>query len=122
MLDIIEKPHPGDQIVQVPSTNVQLKSNVFLEFKAQRKKWIYEDHYCNPGPIQYFGFDKNFTTTTLVLQHRLYSELQNKIEEYCNMIKSSCRLGTDASILRAAAFQLKTITKIVRILEEKSFS
>lgn len=94
MLDLSVKPQ-ADKNTRIPSVEVQLKSKVFLEFKEERKKWVYEDRYRNPGPIQYFNFDKNFTTITLILQHKQYSELQNKIEEYCNQLKSSCRLGTE---------------------------
>ena len=120
MTGLKEKPRLGAKYCRILSTNVQLKSQVFLDFKAKRKDWIYEEHYCNPGPIQYFDFGKNFTTITLILQHKLYDELQNNIEEYCNKIKSCCRLGTDENILKAAAFQLKTITRILGILENKS--
>lgn len=119
MLDLFAKPQ-ADKNTHIPSTNVQLKSKVFSEFKTERKKWTYEDHYRNPGPIQYFDFDENFTTTTLILQHKQYSQLQNKIDEYINQVKSSCRLGTDESILKAVAHQLKTATKIIALLEDKN--
>ena len=119
MTDLNEKSQLGETHCCILSTNVQLKSPVFLDFKKKRKLWTYEDHYCNPGPIQYYGFSKNFTTITLILQHKLFNELQNNIEEYCNKIKSSCRLGSDESVLKAAAYQLKTITKILGILENK---
>lgn len=34
---------------------VDLKGEVFKKFEAERESWKLEDHYCNPGPIQFFG-------------------------------------------------------------------
>lgn len=34
---------------------VDLNGSLFTSFVMQRKEWMIEDHYRNPGPIQFFG-------------------------------------------------------------------
>lgn len=34
---------------------VDLNSKSFLKFSEERKKWLYEDCYSSPGPIQFYG-------------------------------------------------------------------
>jgi hypothetical protein len=37
----------------VPSQEVTLNDIPYQLFKAKERLWRFEDHYCNPGPIQY---------------------------------------------------------------------
>jgi pyrophosphate--fructose-6-phosphate 1-phosphotransferase len=49
---------------------VDLDGKAFKAFAEQREKWMFEEHYCYPGPIQFFG-DQNLTDTkpiTLALE------------------------------------------------------
>ena len=41
--------------VKVPSADVSVTSNAYLKASAQFKSWAAEDHYSNPGPIQFYG-------------------------------------------------------------------
>lgn len=34
---------------------VDIKSDIFQQFKKMRQQWALDDDYCNPGPIQFFG-------------------------------------------------------------------
>jgi len=44
---------------------VDLHGPVFKEFEKHRSDWKLEDHYLNPGPIQYFGPTANTISHTL---------------------------------------------------------
>ena len=52
----------------VDSANVELKSRVFREFEVRRGDWELNDHYSNPGPIQYFGEMKKYVPFTVSLE------------------------------------------------------
>ncbi len=45
----------GKQKPVVQKTLVDLKGKPFLKFAKMRNTWKLEDHYCCPGPIQFFG-------------------------------------------------------------------
>jgi pyrophosphate--fructose-6-phosphate 1-phosphotransferase len=49
---------------------VDLRGPVFKEFARKRADWRLEDHYLNPGPIQYFGPTANKISLTLSLENQ----------------------------------------------------
>ena len=109
----------GENKCIISSSNVNLNGRPFLELKALRREWVYQDHYCNPGPIQFYDFGKNFTNMTLILSHENYNSLLNQVEDYCEIIRSSCHFGANEEILKAAVYGLESITKILGIMENK---
>ncbi|MDR0915406.1 MAG: diphosphate--fructose-6-phosphate 1-phosphotransferase [Endomicrobium sp.] len=67
----IEKRNGVDKPV-IQKTLVNIHANPFLEFFNNKDKWILNEDYISPGPIQYFG-SKNITnviTQTLKLKHK----------------------------------------------------
>ena len=68
----------GEMKLVVPSSIVSLKGKAFEELVNLRRKWVFLDHYCNPGPIQFTNFGKFSTNKTLRLEHENYSKLLNK--------------------------------------------
>jgi pyrophosphate--fructose-6-phosphate 1-phosphotransferase len=48
---------------------VDLNGRPFQKFLAHRAKWALNDHYQNPGPIQYYGANSEILNATLQLEH-----------------------------------------------------
>jgi hypothetical protein len=119
MSSVKGKSQYGENKCIIASSNVNLNGKPFIELKARRKEWVYQDHYCNSGPIQFYDFGKYFTNITLMLSHENYNHLLTKIEEYCSKIKAECRFGAHEDILKAAVYGLESITKILGIMEHK---
>lgn len=109
----------GENRCVIPSYTVDLNGTPFNHLKNLRKLWVHEDHYCNPGPIQFYNFGKYFTNMTLQLEHENYNLLQDKIEAYCETIRSSCRFGAHEDILKAAVYGLESIINILGIMKNK---
>ena len=63
----IERRHGKDRPV-IRKALVDLNGRPFQEFAGQRDQWVVEDHYINPGPIQYYGPDELCNRTTYTLQ------------------------------------------------------
>jgi len=45
----------GKKVPVIQKQLVDLDGKIFNSFKMQRSKWIVDDMYRNPGPIQYYG-------------------------------------------------------------------
>lgn len=109
----------GENRPIIASGGVDMHGKPFLELKSRRRQWVFEDHYCNPGPIQFYDFGKFFTNLTLQLEHENYNQYLEQIENYCEKIKSACRFGAHEDILKAAVYGLESITKILGIMKDK---
>ena len=79
MATVKGKSQYGENKIVIASGNVNLNGKAFNELKLRRKQWVYEDHYCNPGPIQFFNFGKFFTNITLQVEHENYNQHLDKI-------------------------------------------
>ena len=119
MCSVKGKSQYGENKPVIASGSVDLNGKPFLNLKSQRKKWVYEDHYCNPGPIQFYDFGKFFTNLTQQLNHENYNEYLQQIEEYCEKIKAACRFGAHEDILKAAVYGLESTNKILGIMKNK---
>ena len=108
----------GQHSIVIPSSFVDLRSKAFLKLKNQRKDWVLQDHYCNPGPIQFEGEGSFSTTKTLKAEHEDYTKMLGKIEKLCEKIKSSCRFGFHEDILKGAFFGLDSLTKTLELLKK----
>ena len=109
----------GENKPIIASHGVNLHGKPFMELKAIRKQWVYEDHYCNPGPIQFFNFGKYFTNKTLQLNHKNYNQYLDQIEAHCEKIKTLCRFGAHEDLLQTAVYGLESLTKILGIMQNK---
>ncbi len=117
MADVKGKSQYGENKPVISSHGVNLSGKPFLTLQARRKHWVQEDHYCNPGPIQFYDFGKYFINLTLQLEHKNYNSLLEEIENSCDKIRSVCRFGTHENLLQAAVHGLDSLTKILEIMK-----
>ncbi len=103
----------------VPSADVDLNSKSFQQLVKERKKWVFKDHFCNPGPIQFSDFGKFSLNMTLRLEHENYSLLFKDIEDLCEKLKSKCRFGSHEDTLKGAYSGLKSLNEILELMEDK---
>jgi 6-phosphofructokinase 1 len=110
----------GENKPIISSHGVNLHGKPFIELKARRKQWVFKDHYCNPGPIQFFDFGKYYTNMTLGLEHENYNQYLDQIEAYSGKIQTACRFGAHEDLLRTAVYGLESLTKILELMKNKS--
>lgn len=59
----------GYRKLVVPSHEVDLNGPIYQKFKQLQRYWEVTDHYCNPGPTQFYDPDhKNDLTSSIKLQ------------------------------------------------------
>jgi 6-phosphofructokinase len=119
MSSVKGKSQYGENKPIIASHGVNLHGKPFGELKARRKQWVYKDHYCNPGPIQFFNFGKYFTNMTLQLEHENYNQYLDQIEAYLEKIQTNCRFGAHEDLLRTAVYGLDSLTKILELMQNK---
>ena len=62
-----EEERKGEKRMVIEKALVKLSGPIMHEFQKNRKKWALEDHYKSPGPIQFYGPEKDDVTFSLKL-------------------------------------------------------
>ena len=109
----------SDAKSSIPVFGVDLKSNSFLRYKLTRKNWFFADPLLNPGPIQYFIFDKGQRSFTLILNHKSYQVLIKEVQDLCNEIKRNVVLAQNEDFLHAVIAGLESTNQIIGIIKDK---
>lgn len=65
--------------VQVPCSEVDLQGKPYLAFDSAAEVWEMEDHFCNPGPIQFSGTAAHFHNRTLFEEQHGYLEMLGQV-------------------------------------------
>jgi len=58
----------GKDVPVIKKALVDLEGKPFKFYLSHRQKWATEDHYSNPGGLQYFGQAAELVNTTLLLE------------------------------------------------------
>ena len=102
----------------VKSGNVDLNGEAFKELKRVRNSWIMNDHYTNPGPTQFEGALKDHLFKLLRIRDKEYMENLKNVEVLSEQVKSLCRFGTHADILKVVTGSLENLEKIITTMKE----
>lgn len=72
----------------VRSEDVNLKSAQFQDYKSVAKRWFAQDHYMNPGPIQFnYSPDQDRDIAdSLKLSYQEVDDLTAEISGLCHSI------------------------------------
>jgi len=84
----------GKDVPVIKKALVNLEGPAFKEYKNLRQKWATEDHFANPGGLQYFGSLADTVNSTLALEHPQPEEPEEK-EEKSPAKKSSKKAKKD---------------------------
>jgi len=59
----------GKDVPVIKKALVDLEGAAYKEYKKQRQKWGCDDHFSNPGGLQYFGVTADSVNSTVTLEH-----------------------------------------------------
>jgi 6-phosphofructokinase len=99
----------------VPSSDVNLYSKAYIKATSESKNWALEEHYSNPGPIQFFNSAKDFKNLTLGINHQGYMKSLQEIQEVCARILNVCRFGVHEDLLKTAVIGLTSVEEILNL-------
>lgn len=69
----------GREVPMVPCAEVDLQGKPYLAFDSASEQWEMEDHFCNPGPIQFGGVAAHFHNRTLFEEQHGYLEMLGQV-------------------------------------------
>ncbi|GIX63722.1 6-phosphofructokinase, putative [Babesia caballi] len=97
----------------IPSSTVGLKSKAFKKLTMARKKWLVDDLFSNPGPIQFTG---SVATQSMVLitEHAEYYHMLSAVERYVRMLQNTCKFGVSEEYLNHAFVQLWGLLRVAQ--------
>lgn len=99
----------------VRSEDVNLTSSQFQSFKESQKKWRTQDHFTNPGPIQ-FNFEATHDSNiaeSLNLSYQEVNDLTAEISGLCHSIQNDALFTEHKHLLLAALSSLKSAKMVI---------
>ncbi|GFE54906.1 6-phosphofructokinase [Babesia ovis] len=100
----------GD-LPMIPSASVSLKSKAFKKLTMARKKWLVDDLFINPGPIQFDGI-VTAQSMILITEHAEYYQMLNGVERFLQILQNTCKFGVSEDYLNHAFVQLWGLLKV----------
>ena len=105
----------GRNVVVLPSAEVDLYSKAYLKAASESKTWDLQEHYSNPGPIQFFNDAKDSINLTLKINHEGYMKSLQEVNDLCTRILDLCRFGVHEDLLRTAVIGLTSVEEILNL-------
>lgn len=104
----------------VPSEKVDVHAGPAKALRANKEAWAVEEHYENPGPIQFGGSVAADTrTATLRTERHDYLERIGTLTASLSSIREACRPGVSDSMLDAALTGVKSLQQMLAIMQER---
>jgi pyrophosphate--fructose-6-phosphate 1-phosphotransferase len=104
----------------VPSEKVDVHAGPAKALRANKDTWAMEEHYENPGPIQFEGAVAADTrTATLRTERHDYLERIGSLTATLTAIREACRPGVSDSMLDAALTGIKSLEQMLAIMQER---
>lgn len=107
----------GRNIPMVPCAEVDLQGKPYTAFRNVQEQWETEDHFCNPGPIQFSGPAAHHQNRTLFEEQHAYLEMLGQLDTLTTYIQDVCTFGVDENALSTTVLSLEGLTKILRYLQ-----
>ncbi|ORM41669.1 Pyrophosphate--fructose 6-phosphate 1-phosphotransferase subunit beta 1 [Babesia sp. Xinjiang] len=99
------------ELPMIPSSVVSLKSKAFKKLTMARTKWLVEDLFINPGPIQFDGL-VTAQSMVLITEHAEYYQMLSGVERFLHVLQNTCKFGVSEEYLNHAFVQLWGLLKV----------
>ncbi|CAA7407258.1 unnamed protein product [Spirodela intermedia] len=103
-----------------PAT-VDLKGKAYGLLRQNAAKFLMEDIYRNPGPLQFEGPGSDSKTITLSVEDQDYMGRIKKLQDYLDKVKSIVKPGCSQDVLKAALSAMASVTDILSVMSSPSY-
>ncbi|KAL7244576.1 hypothetical protein ACSBR2_000035 [Camellia fascicularis] len=102
-----------------PAT-VDLKGKPYELLKQNATKFLMDDVYRNPGPIQFDGPGVDAKAVTLCVEDQDYMGRIKELQEYLDKVRTIVKPGCSQDVLKAALSAMASVTEILSLMSLQS--
>ncbi|XP_073283103.1 pyrophosphate--fructose 6-phosphate 1-phosphotransferase subunit alpha [Primulina huaijiensis] len=102
-----------------PAT-VDLKGKAYELLRQHATKFLMDDVYRNPGPLQFDGPGADAKAVSLCVEDQDYMGRIKKLQEYLDKVRSIVKPGCSQDVLKAALSAMASVTDILSVMSSPS--
>ncbi|KAI3465496.1 hypothetical protein Pfo_022159 [Paulownia fortunei] len=102
-----------------PAT-VDLKGKAYELLRQNATKFLLDDAYRNPGPLQFDGPGADAKAVTLCVEDQDYMGRIKKLQEYLDKVRTIVKPGCSQDVLKAALSAMASVTDILSVMSSPS--
>ncbi|XP_055834266.1 pyrophosphate--fructose 6-phosphate 1-phosphotransferase subunit alpha [Solanum dulcamara] len=114
---------PGTASIGVPALHpatVDLRGKSYELLSQNATKFLLDDVYRNPGPLQFDGPGADAKAVTLCVEDQDYIGRIKKLQEYLDKVRTIVKPGCSQDVLKAALSAMASVTDILSVISSPS--
>ncbi|XP_004253113.1 pyrophosphate--fructose 6-phosphate 1-phosphotransferase subunit alpha-like [Solanum lycopersicum] len=114
---------PGKASLGKPAVHpatVDLKGKSYELLSQNATKFLLDDVYRNPGPLQFDGPGADAKAITLCVEDQDYMGRIKKLQEYLDKVRTIVKPGCSQDVLKAALSAMSSVTEILSVMASPS--
>ncbi|KAI6690698.1 hypothetical protein NL676_027526 [Syzygium grande] len=111
--------NPGASSIGKPAIHpatVDLKGKAYELLRHDATKFLMEDVYRNPGPLQFDGPGVDSKPVTLCVEDQDYMGRIKKLQEYLDKVRNIVKPGCSQDVLKAALSIMASVTDVLSVM------
>ncbi|XP_057503291.1 pyrophosphate--fructose 6-phosphate 1-phosphotransferase subunit alpha [Actinidia eriantha] len=116
---------PGASSIGKPALHpaaVDLRGKAYELLRQNATKFLMDDVYRNPGPLQFDGPGADAKPVTLCVEDQDYMGRIKKLQEYLDKVRTIVKPGCSQDVLKAALSAMSSVTDILSVMSSFSNS
>ncbi|XP_022769461.1 pyrophosphate--fructose 6-phosphate 1-phosphotransferase subunit alpha isoform X2 [Durio zibethinus] len=102
-----------------PAT-VDLKGKAYEMLRQNATRFLLDDIYRNPGPLQFDGPGADAKAVTLCVEDQDYMGRIKKLQEYLDKVRTIVKPGCSQEVLKAALSVMASVTEVLSVMSSSS--
>ncbi|KAJ6731244.1 PYROPHOSPHATE--FRUCTOSE 6-PHOSPHATE 1-PHOSPHOTRANSFERASE [Salix viminalis] len=114
---------PGASSIGKPAIHpatVDLKGKAYELLRVNAGKFLMEDLYRNPGPLQFDGPGADSKAVSLCVEDQDYMGRIKKLQEYLDKVRNIVKPGCSQDVLKAALSVMSSVTEVLSVMSSTS--
>ncbi|KAK2988172.1 hypothetical protein RJ640_020654 [Escallonia rubra] len=116
---------PGASSIGKPAVNpstVDLKGKAYQLLRQNAAKFLMDDLYRNPGPLQFDGPGADAKAVTLCVEDQDYMGRIKELQQYLDKVRTIVKPGCSQDVLKAALSAMSSLTAILSLISSPTNS
>ncbi|KAF8022461.1 hypothetical protein BT93_F0083 [Corymbia citriodora subsp. variegata] len=115
--------NPNSSFIGKPAIHpatVDLKGKAYELLQQNAAKFLLDDLYRNPGPLQFDGPGADAKPVTLCVEDQDYMGRIKMLQEYLDKVRTIVKPGCSQEVLKAALSSMASVTEVLSVLSTPS--